>query len=759
MLQLLDTVDLFKCGIINFGGNKMKNIGFLINEVEGDYFEELLKGVHSSAKKNNVNLVVFVGKPLQSPDLYEFSHNVTYKYAEKGLDGIIISAGSMSKHVSCEYLNDFFQKYDIPSVSISVKNGVSVGIDNKTGIKQIINHLVKVHKKRNIAFICGPEYHLEAIERLAAYKEALEENNIVFNNELVLKGGFSYHNAYSSIEELINKGIPFDAVVSTNDEMAIAVIKALNNKGIKVPEDIPVTGFDNANSAIVANLTTVRQPIYELGFLAMEELLGLMDNKINSGEFKVLPTSLIIRHSCGCNFNNPFASIQPLEVACDTQEFIDNFFESLKKYNLNTDIEIFRKFIVGLINCLTNPDAYNELNNYYKSIVLNMKLEDLYIFNVILQRLKNSLDKFSFPSVLMEKYFLDFVSILLPVIQSKNFEKNRIDLDSVSNIRNVLLNMLSVMNNKRDQLGQLAFQLSKMGVNSCYLFFYDKEIHNDNFAIPEYVNMYTNNRVISVIKTENMLREVFKSLGARSTFITFPLIFNSEQLGIIMYEYNKVVFDNSVLETLTVEISCALKISFLLEERKRIEDRLLSTFNELRELNDKLNFLSITDELTGLYNRRGFVNLSQSSLDLAIKRNQKGYLFFADMDGLKAINDNYGHDEGDNAIKEMANILRLSFRHNDIIARLAGDEFTIFTITVENFNENVIVDRIKDLTDKYNSTSGKPYKISISIGSVHFQSNNNVNIITLMNQADALLYEQKRKKKLLSSGNEKAVDL
>jgi len=93
----------------------------------------------------------------------------------------------------------------------------------------------------------------------------------------------------------------------------------------------------------------------------------------------------------------------------------------------------------------------------------------------------------------------------------------------------------------------------------------------------------------------------------------------------------------------------------------------------------KLNNLSQTDELTGLYNRRGFISLTRSSLELAQRMGKSGLLFFIDMDGLKVINDSYGHEEGDIAIKEIANILRSAFRKSDIVARLGGDEFTVFT--------------------------------------------------------------------------------
>jgi len=125
-----------------------------------------------------------------------------------------------------------------------------------------------------------------------------------------------------------------------------------------------------------------------------------------------------------------------------------------------------------------------------------------------------------------------------------------------------------------------------------------------------------------------------------------------------------------------------------------------------------------------------------------------GLLFFADLDGLKKINDTYGHEEGDNAIKAVAVILRKTFREVDILSRIGGDEFTIFTINTSMGMTSDFRKRIYDLLDEYNRTSGKPYKVSISIGAVPFSAKGTENIESLLNRADKMLYEQKRLKKM-----------
>ncbi|NLW48843.1 MAG: GGDEF domain-containing protein, partial [Firmicutes bacterium] len=168
---------------------------------------------------------------------------------------------------------------------------------------------------------------------------------------------------------------------------------------------------------------------------------------------------------------------------------------------------------------------------------------------------------------------------------------------------------------------------------------------------------------------------------------------------------------------------------------------------ELAEYNEKLSNISQTDELTGLYNRRGFMNLANQNLRLARKRGKNGLLFFVDIDDLKQINDQYGHDEGDLAIKAVGVILAKTFRASDIIARLGGDEFTILATDSSLNILPKIEERLSKFTKEYNLQSGKPYQLSISIGAVPFQSYESVSLENLMSQADNILYKEKKRKR------------
>lgn len=164
------------------------------------------------------------------------------------------------------------------------------------------------------------------------------------------------------------------------------------------------------------------------------------------------------------------------------------------------------------------------------------------------------------------------------------------------------------------------------------------------------------------------------------------------------------------------------------------------------ELRDKLRSLSLTDELTGLYNRRGFLTLARQQLRMAKRNKEELLLLYSDMDGMKWINDNLGHHEGDRAIIDMANILRETFRESDIIARIGGDEFVIIVVGARKDSDQILVRRLQDTLDAHNSRNNRRYRLSASVGIARHNTEDSYSIDDLLSQADRLMYQQKKDK-------------
>jgi diguanylate cyclase (GGDEF)-like protein/PAS domain S-box-containing protein len=166
---------------------------------------------------------------------------------------------------------------------------------------------------------------------------------------------------------------------------------------------------------------------------------------------------------------------------------------------------------------------------------------------------------------------------------------------------------------------------------------------------------------------------------------------------------------------------------------------------ERKRLEEQLHRMSIIDELTGLYNRRGFFAFAHQQLKLAERTGEGMLLFFADLDRMKWINDNHGHREGDRALVETAEVLRETFRETDILARMGGDEFAILAVGASRQIRELLTQRLQQSLDNRNAAQGRAYALSLSVGIAAFVAGGASSLDDLMADADRAMYEVKRK--------------
>jgi diguanylate cyclase (GGDEF)-like protein len=181
--------------------------------------------------------------------------------------------------------------------------------------------------------------------------------------------------------------------------------------------------------------------------------------------------------------------------------------------------------------------------------------------------------------------------------------------------------------------------------------------------------------------------------------------------------------DLNLLEFVSTQVAQAI-------DRKRMEE-------EIRNL-------SLTDELTGLYNRRGFTLLAEHEVKLARREKRDMLLLFGDVDGLKAINDTFGHAQGDLALQEVSALLKNSFREADILARFGGDEFVALAVDAALENAEIISSRIQAALQAHNQEADRTYTLSLSTGMVCYDPETACTISEMIAQADAHMYAQKQ---------------
>ena len=303
--------------------SERKTIGVFASQVGRTWGTEFIAGVNAAAEEQDVNLVYFIGgklTPIVTDDQNQLSFGL-YDLAKPGqLDGLILT-GDVAYGTSPEDLKTFSDFYgSIPIVTQSIKlDGATMFVaNNEEGMRAAVRHLVQDHGYKRIAFIRGINGQIDAEQRLQAYQDELKAHNLRFDEELVVEGDYTPESGRAAIRVLLEeRKLRVQAVVAANDSMAFGALEALQQRGIRVPDDVAVTGFDDLREAQTTGvpLTTVRQSFFTAGKRAMETLL----KRLHGGtipQVVVTPTQLLTRWSCGCLPENVRqAAVAPRDVA------------------------------------------------------------------------------------------------------------------------------------------------------------------------------------------------------------------------------------------------------------------------------------------------------------------------------------------------------------------------------------------------------------------------------------------------------------
>ena len=281
-------------------GSRRKRICLLLDTVQFAYQNELLLGVHEQCLADGVDVYCLVGGRVTSG----LSSDMLYAaIGPKDFDGVIMSTGTMVHEEAAAELNAFLSKFgDTPKVSLStaVPEISSVIIDNVSSVRELTKHLIEVHGKRRIAFVRAN--NPEGDQRFEGYQEALFDHGIALDPELVVNGAFTWESGEEAVRVLFDeRHVACDAIVGSNDWIAMGAMRAIGERGILVPRDIAVTGFDDIEDARFVDppLTSVSQPVRDLGVEATRLLITLMRGE-HASMVKPVRTKLKLRQSCGC---------------------------------------------------------------------------------------------------------------------------------------------------------------------------------------------------------------------------------------------------------------------------------------------------------------------------------------------------------------------------------------------------------------------------------------------------------------------------
>ncbi len=758
-------------------------IGFFINQVEGRGISPLLWGAADVAEEHDVNLVVFAGKSIRSPFEDEIQFNSVYQMASvERLDGVIISSGTLACYVGMDELSRFldpFRSVPIVSISLALDGVPSVIVDNLSGMRDAVEHLIVRHNYRRIAFLRGPETNPEAQDRYQAYRDVLGRYRIPLDPQLVVQGDFRFTAGQAAIRELMDeRRVRFDALVCANDDMAHGAFVELQSRMIGVPKDVAVTGFDDIEDIkyLAAPLTTVHQPLYEQGRKSVELLLSMIRGKDAPGKVS-LPTSVAVRQSCGCmNLSEP-RKIVPTDIVPDGDfnKAIEDVVREKRKDIIIDSLEILdvpdedkKKYLIlidTLLDALANDIQTRFETRLFLETINSVLSKDLVtdeirpqwnrtlsgIASAILKNLRDWSTLYNAQEVFQSAHIL-----ITDILYRREFFLIQQAYMMFWDLRSIIHRINSCFDNEI-LMDVVAEELPRVGLQGCSIAFYEKAdvFKNGQFVLPDYARLRLandpNGRIQledmhAVFPTRRILPDWHPVYQRRHTLILLPLFFEKDHFGYIVFELGP--REEILYETLRRQISSAIKGAKLFSERQDAERRLKTALRELERSNRELHGLSIRDELTGLYNRRGLYVLGEQHFKLTQRNKGKFVLFFADLDGLKSINDSFGHTEGDEAIRNAARLLKKTFREADILGRFGGDEYVVLAVGCRDPKADIqrIKTRLIRNLVEFNRKSRKPYPLSVSLGSAIFDYKKAKTFEELMVDADRMLYEQKREK-------------
>ncbi|MCF2493629.1 MULTISPECIES: LacI family DNA-binding transcriptional regulator [Dyadobacter] len=279
--------------------SKSKSIGVIIPEIANHFFSQLINGIESIAYNLGYHVVIF-----QSHESYEREVANTNYLVSRKVDGLLISLSSLTTNLF--HFQDLMER-GLPIVFLDrVPNAIEthkVVVDNFAGSYEATEHLIKTGRKR-IAHLTSPIYLSITTERLAGYKQALEDYGLPFDESYVkycYHGGKVAEENEAAVQEMLEMPEPPDAIFTASDRLTTGCMSVFQKHNIKVPEQIAIVGFTNISVAELLNppLTAVVQPAMEMGQQAVELLIRLIEHpqKTDVFETRSLKTSLIIRES------------------------------------------------------------------------------------------------------------------------------------------------------------------------------------------------------------------------------------------------------------------------------------------------------------------------------------------------------------------------------------------------------------------------------------------------------------------------------
>lgn len=726
-------------------------IGVIAPHLDGEYYGRLLPHIHQAVRERNSQLFA-----IQVADDYLGITALEDPIAFEIVDAWILILPSASAT-----FHELLGRSDNPFVCIGFQSpfpkGHSVLVDNRASTKEAVGHLL-AHGHRRIAFIGNVDQY-DLNERYAGYREALAERGIPYDGELVVKARDNLlEGGIFAAKELLDRGTPFTALVAGTDLNAFGAIESLQARGIRIPQDCAVIGFDDIHQAAVnvPSLTTVKQPFEEMARTAVGIAFDMLEGRRPPAAETFVPAKLIVRTSCAC----------AAEPIFEPEDDYDGYLRHLSHYRLSLHQITLNnyKMTQGLINA--TRDEKIEISKLFWNLAhwgcLALWEEDERGERqlVVRQAFSRNGDRVPLAGTRFRLEQFPPLDDLPPGTHPEG--KDIVILHPVkSEMKNwgfmALAAPLDPLNNfVANDLSRHSFTILAVALEREMLF---EQVRAVNEKL-EIVSRTTNDGIwdwdmqTGTIDWNIRARKIINASAAKLTKSPrsfFKLVHPEDRRPVLAelsppYRKNRPIQLEFRIRGADGQFIWVYLAGDTVRNEAGEPTRMIGSLTDITEKKTneaRITQLAYQDALTGLPNRLLFKDRLQEAMQ---ERSQDGYslaVMMIDLDRFKIVNDTLGHQTGDSLLTHAAGILKECVGEKDIIARLGGDEFIVLLPILADYDEiGFVADRMLRRLKEPFVLENQPFYLSASIGVSLFPRDGR-DVDSLIRFADLAMYHAK----------------
>ena len=590
--------------------NQRKNIGVFLERSLLEFQNLLCQGIISKAEEKGYNVAFFstYGKYGDNDHHFEGDQMLFELPPYEQFDGVILALDTMEVHESREQiLQNIQSRCKCPVVSIReiVEGASNLLVDNTTCMEGMVEHFVEKHGFTKLCFMTGPASHCDAVERLMCFQKKMADYHLPVTEHQVFYGDYWKNMGEAACDWFLGGSDMPQAILCANDHMALAVASELIRRGIRVPEEICVSGYDGLSETVyfTPSVTTMLVPFFEMGKRAVKIIDDAQKGKKDAADV-FFQAQLNARESCGC-----------VEAGGSEALLAKREHYEAERISHNRDVQ-FEYLSIHLGDCRTMEEIAEQLSIYSNNIWG------------------------------LRQYAVCFCEDL----------EKRTSCDGYSDIMEM----------------RIGIQEGKSMGAVCIPF-----------------------------DRQELLPEQLTDSSPQIWYFT-SLHFQENCYGYEAFQFY------------TKDITGQLFFSWNVMVGNKIRDLLME--HKMQKLIQELENMYDRDALTGMYNRRGLENYGNSAFAEAKKDRDTVFLTVIDLDGMKQINDNFGHIEGDFALRKLREILCDACMGENISARTGGDEFVILAKGISEEDGKFWMAEMERLLDDFNCSGQKEYNIYASYG-------------------------------------------